>query len=108
MADTDRGGTVDHDEFLELYAKVKAGKVYGFGGRFFSFAFSLFSSPIPVGDTRTVEGDEDRSRGREAARFQSEVPQSEIGMLTQNPRLSFNRSPDHVVLNQKVQKYREF
>ena len=109
MADTDRGGTVDHDEFLELYAKVKAGKVNGFGGKFFSFAFSLFSSPIPVGDTRTVEADEDRRSGREDARFQSKINESqpEIGVLSQNPRLSFNRSPDQV-LNQKVQKYREF
>ena len=96
IADTDRGGTVDHDEFLELYAKVKAGKVNGFGGKFFSFAFSLFSSPIPVGDTRTVEADEDRRSGREDARFQSKINESqpEIGVLSQNPRLSFNRSPD--------------
>ena len=109
MTDTDRGGTVDHDEFLELYAKVKAGEVNGFGGRFLSFAFSLFSSPIPVGDTRTVEADEDRRSGREDARFQSKINESqpEIGVLSQNPRLSFNRSPDQV-LNQKVQKYREF
>lgn len=46
LADTDRGGTVDHDEFLVLYAKVKAGEVNGIGGGFFSLAFSLFSSPI--------------------------------------------------------------
>ncbi len=60
-ADTDRGGTVDHGEFLELYAKVKAGRVSGIGGFFSSLAFSLFSPPIGVGGGGSLEGQNPRT-----------------------------------------------
>jgi hypothetical protein len=43
LADEDKGGTVDEDEFLELYRKVRAGDVSGFdrgkGWGHFSFLF---------------------------------------------------------------------
>ena len=45
-ADADHGGTVDEEEFVQLYAMVKSGEIDGMSGGFFSTAFSVFSSPL--------------------------------------------------------------
>ena len=44
QADTDKSGMVDEDEFIELYTKVKAGKVKGLGGGFLKNAGNLLVS----------------------------------------------------------------
>ena len=43
-ADADHGGTIDEEEFIQLYAKVKSGEIGGLSGGFFSTAMSAFSS----------------------------------------------------------------
>ena len=54
LADEDKGGTVDEDEFVELFRKVKAGEVRGLGG-WGSFSFfgpvSYLVERLFVGET---------------------------------------------------------
>ena len=54
QADVDKSGAVDETEFLELYNQVKAGKVKGLGGGF----FSMFSSSLKKKAPEKEEEDE--------------------------------------------------
>ena len=73
-ADADKSGLVDEGEFIELYGKVKAGKVEGLGGGFFSnaFAFSMFRTPLMQAAVSGGDADDAKAKADEEARMKAE------------------------------------
>ena len=95
-ADADKSGFVDEGEFIELYGKVKAGKVEGLGGGFFSntFAFSMFRTPLMQVAVSGGDADDAKAKADEQLRQEAAAAAEEASKAVRRGVCMANAKPD--------------